>query len=105
MKSRNECNLLSINDPTEFCDHREYRSAIARKLLPLYNDSWRDGEVIGMEEFMRRIYLAEIRVSPVDFGSPGCAILYYANGDLFAGHSIEVFLDADFNYVKSQIAG
>ena len=94
-RSQDICEQVRVREP-------EYRSAIAR---PLYNDSWRDGAVVNMDEFMRRISLAEIRVSPADFGSPGCAILYYADGNLFTGHSIEVFLDADFNYVKSQIAG
>ena len=84
----------------------EYRSAVVRKLLPLYNESWGNGEVIEMDGFMRRISLAEIRVSPVDFGTPCCAVLYYhADGGLFAGHAIEVFLDGDFHYDNSQLAG
>jgi hypothetical protein len=83
----------------------EYRSKITHKLLRLYNESWRDGETLDVDGFMRRISLSSMSVSPVDFGSEGCVILYYSDGDLFAGHSIEVLLDGDFQYVNSQIAG
>ena len=98
-RSQDICEQVRIREP-------EYRDAVARKLLPLYNESWGNGEVIEMDGFMRRISLAEIRVSPVDFGTPCCAVLYYyADGGLFAGHAIEVFLDGDFQYDNSQIAG
>jgi hypothetical protein len=83
----------------------ETRSKITHELLRLYNETWSAGRALDADNFMRRISLAEIQVSPADFGSPCCATLYYADGDLFAGHSIEVFLDADLNYAKSQLAG
>ena len=83
----------------------EYRDKIAQTLLNLYNNTWRDGEALDTDGFMRRILLSDMEISPVDFGSNSCVTLGYADGDLFAGHYIEVFLDADFNYVKSQIVG
>lgn len=92
--SRDICERIQVREP-------EYRNKIAQDLLPLYNDAWGDGQILDADSFMHRISLADMVVSPADF----CATLYYADGDLFAGHSIEVFLDGDFTYVKSQLAG
>ena len=102
-RSRDVCDRICVREP-------EYRSKIANEHLRLYNDDWRvsvvpTGEILDAEGFMRRISLSDVQLSPADFGTDCSATLYYADGDLFAGHWIEVFLDADFNYVKSQIAG
>jgi hypothetical protein len=82
----------------------EYRTAIARELLPVCNES-PGGKAIKADEFKRRIALAEIKVNPANYGSAGCATLYYADGNLFAGRSIEVLLDGDLGYAKSQLIG
>jgi hypothetical protein len=83
----------------------EYCRAIARKLLGLYNNSWRDGEATTIDGFMGRISLASITIAPLELGEMGCATLYYADGDLFAGHLIEVLLDSDFRFSNAQLAG
>jgi hypothetical protein len=83
----------------------EYRTKIAQTLLSLYNDTWRDGAALDADGFVQKIFLSEMQICPIDFGTGSCVTLGYADGDLFAGHYIEVFLDADFNYVTSQIAG
>jgi len=97
-RSQVACDLIRVREP-------EYRTNIAQNLLSLYNDTWRDGEALNSDGFMRRISLSSMQLCPAEFGSDGSATLYYADGELFAGHSIEVFLDADFNYLNSQIAG
>ena len=98
MRSQNICDRICVQE-------QEYRSKIAHALLSLYNDTWRDGAPLDADGFMRRISLSDIQICPAKFGTDSCVTLGYADGDLFAGHYIEVFLDADFNYVKSQIAG
>jgi hypothetical protein len=82
----------------------EYRTAISQDFLPIYNDS-SGGEALKADEFKRRISLAEIKVNPANYGSAGCATLYYADGNLFAGRSIEVLLDGNLGYIKSQLTG
>ena len=96
--SQDMCERIRAREP-------EYRNKIAHDLLRLYNDAWRDGEMLDAHGFMSRILLDGIQLSPAEFGSACCAVLYYADGDLFAGHFIEVFLNADFGYEKSQLAG
>jgi hypothetical protein len=97
-RSRDVCDRIRVREP-------EYRRKIAQTLLSLYNDTWGDGAALDADGFMRQISLSDIQICPADFGTDGSATLYYADGDLFAGHWIEVFLDANFNYVRSQIAG
>ena len=97
-RSRDVCDRIRVREA-------EYRSKIAQTLLSLYNDTWRDGAALDVDGFTRRISLSDIRICLADFGTDSCVTLGYADGDLFAGHYIEVFLDADFEYVKSQIAG
>jgi hypothetical protein len=82
----------------------KYRAAVTRDLLPLYNVS-SGGKTLETDEFKRRISLAEIKVNPANSGSAGCATLYYADGNMFAGRSIEVLLDGDLGYAKSQLIG
>jgi len=82
----------------------EYKTAVAGDLLPLYKDS-SSGKTLEADEFKRRISLAEIKVNPANSGSAGCATLYYADGNLFAGRSIEVLLDGDLGHVRSQLVG
>ena len=79
----------------------EYRRAAASRLLDLYNRSWRDGEALDLDNFMRRLSVSSISIAPLELG----ATLYYADGGLFAGHFIEVFLDTDFSFSNVQLAG
>ncbi len=83
----------------------EYRRAVASQLLPLYNRSWRNGEALHAGGFMERLSVESVTIAPVELGHMGCVTLYYDDGGLFAGHLIEVFLDADFRYSNAQLAG
>jgi hypothetical protein len=97
-RSRDIYDMIRVREP-------EYRNKIAQSLLRLYNDNWRNGEMLDTDGFMRRISLLNVNISPADFGVESCVTLYYTDGDLFAGHYIEVALDAALNYIKSQLAG
>lgn len=83
----------------------EYRQGVASALLKLYNEDWQEGEAMDEAGFMRRISLSSINIAPVEFGNAGCVSLDYSDGDLFAGHWIEVFLDAELRFVGAQLAG
>ena len=80
---------------------RDYRRAAASRLLDLYNSSWRHSEVLDIDAFTRRLSVSSISIAPLELG----ATLYYADGGLFAGHFIEVFLDTDFSFSNAQLAG
>ncbi len=97
-RSRDACDQIRVREP-------EYRRKIAQSLLSLCNDNWREGAPLDVAGFMQRISLSDVQLCPADFDADGSATLYYSDGDLFAGHWIEVFLTADFNYDKSQLAG
>jgi len=84
---------------------QDYGRSIASKLLPLYNRSWRDGDPLDAPAFVQRISLQSISIAPFELGKQGCATLYYNDGGLFAGHLIEVFLDANFAFSNAQLAG
>src|SRR6266446_1808026 len=79
----------------------QYRRASASQLLNLYNGSWRDGEALDINGLTRRLSFSSISISPLELG----ATLYYADGGLFAGHFIEVFLDTDLSFSNAQLAG
>jgi len=83
----------------------EYRRGVAARLLDLYNRSWRDGDALDAEDFMRRLSLDSMVIAPLELGEAGCVTLYYAEGGLFAGHLIEVLLDEDLSFSKAQLVG
>ena len=64
------------------------RFAAHRKLLRLYNKSWRDGNhpTIDKDEFVAK--LANPRL--VVYDEIGAAVMYFDDGDMFAGHTVEV---------------
>ena len=103
--SPGEALLGSKKISDQICLHEsEYRTAICRDMLPICKDL-SGGKVLKADEFNRRISLAEIKVKPANYGSAGCATLFYADGNLFGGRSIEVLLDGDLGHIKSQLIG
>jgi len=64
----------------------EIRRAIARRMLSLYNDNWREeGPALTAERFLRMVKLSSAVVN-----GDGSASLYFSSGDLFSDHGIEV---------------
>jgi hypothetical protein len=78
----------------------ELRRAAAREKLALYNEHWSEGEKIDADEFARRIALSSVTIHP-----EGEVELWYADGNLFAGHWIAVSTDADLQFQHVEIAG
>jgi len=63
----------------------QIRTAIAKRLVPLYNTRWREtGPTIDAAAFDRRLKLSTIHVGD------GRTTLYYSSGSLFSDHGVEV---------------
>lgn len=78
-------------------------SAVAKHLLPLYNDTWRgDLALLDEEEFIARMSVSSARTGDDE---DGANLIYFADGDLFAGHHVEVFLDNDMQPTSIGLAG
>ena len=67
------------------------RFAAQKKLLRLYNDSWLDEnhKALNEDEFVAN--LTNPRVHVMD--EIGAATVYFDDGDMFAGHLVEVFMN------------
>lgn len=65
--------------------HREIREYMVKELLDLKNDSWleEDEKELSANEFLERVSLESITIN-----SDGSFEFWYADGDLFWGHSI-----------------
>lgn len=59
-----------------------------------------DTEQITQEMFIASMEISELTVSP-----DGSVTLYYNDGDMFWGHSIEISVDADGTVSDANIAG
>lgn len=79
------------------------RAAVATRLLDLAED-WRDDEddpePLTVAGVMARIVPTSVELSP-----DGGATLYYADGELFAGHIILAGVDASGHVTSAGIAG
>jgi len=75
------------------------RAAVSEKLA-LYNNQWSQGERIDADEFSRRMALSSVTIHP-----EGEVELWYADGNLFAGHWIAVSTDAELQFEHVEIAG
>jgi hypothetical protein len=74
----------------------------ATQLLELKNESWleEDEKSLSSEQFKQRMHLDTIMFRPdasVEF--------WYADGDLFWGHSIVVYMDRKNSFTAAQIEG
>jgi len=60
----------------------------AQSLLPLYNDVWLDDEIGQLDEqtFMQKLARPSVHV----YDEIGAALVYFEDGGIFAGHSIEI---------------
>ncbi len=78
------------------------RENLLRSVHPLYNDTWRAPEnpVLDAAEFMQKISLSTIQV--MDEGSLS---LYFADGDLFAGHLIDILWTGEGEMYDATLAG
>ena len=88
-----------IVDPDEFAE-RAGRDA-SETLKELKNDTW-----TGNDPPLEAAQLAErLSLEACEIAADGVATLYFADGDLFGGHSVVVYLDADGNFSDAKLAG
>ncbi len=77
------------------------RRCIAGELLEVYNDIWRDEDKpIAEDEFIRRTEL--VRIGFLDDGS---LLLSYDGRDMFGGHVIDGFFEADRSFRGANLIG
>jgi hypothetical protein len=69
------------------------RYAAKKKLLRLYNESWRDEnhDLIDEDSFVEKLTDPQVVIND----EIGSATVYFDDGDLFAGHYIEVIIFND----------
>ncbi len=68
------------------------RAEAARQLAPLYNDTWRQGPRLTLDEITARLRLDAVRADAGD-GTIERVTVWFDDGDLFAGHAIHVPVD------------
>ena len=77
------------------------RRCVAKEMLEIYNDIWRDeDEPISEDEFIRRTELVRI-----GFWEDGSLLLSYDGGDLFGGHVIDGDFGADRSFQRANLVG
>jgi hypothetical protein len=79
------------------------RERIADELLELYNDTWAPEDApapIKRAEFIKRIAPSSL-VRDID----GSGFFYWADDDMFAGHSIELRFRKDYTISEIGLAG
>jgi len=81
-------------------EETDLRRVTAKTLLELYNTAWNEGAAIDGARLA-----ACITLQAVTFYPDGSAELFYDDGDLFAGHTLLVSLDAQGNLQDATIAG
>ncbi|MBN2533222.1 MAG: DUF2262 domain-containing protein [Spirochaetales bacterium] len=74
----------------------------ASRLLDLYNETWIDDEIGKLDEagFMNRL----VNPSMTLYNEAGCAVVYFNDSDMFAGHYIEISIE-DGKPVNAGLAG
>ena len=74
----------------------------AAELLDLKTENWLDDDepAVTAEEFRRRMTLESIAFSP-----DRTVTFYHNDGDLFAGHAIQVVMDEEGRFVDADIPG
>src|SRR5262249_43948402 len=81
------------------------KARIADELLETYNDFWASEDEGGIGRLSRERFLEQIEASSITFDPDGSAFWYYSDGDLFAGHWIEVRIDPDRQISEVGLAG
>jgi hypothetical protein len=77
------------------------RAKITDEMIDLYNKTWRTGNTVTKDDFIKRIALEFISF----FGTDGDAELFYSDDDLFAGHTITTFLKINGEITEPSLAG
>jgi hypothetical protein len=84
-------------------DEHECRNKIADDLLVTYNDVWAEDDGIG--RLSREDFIKKIVPESLILHANGEGVWYYGDKDLFAGHSIEIFIEIDRSFNEAHLAG
>ena len=74
-------------------------------LLDLANDWLADNEDAEVDEITRQMFIESISINEMTVSPEGFVTLYYDDGDMFWGHSIEIDVEADGTVSDADIAG
>jgi hypothetical protein len=81
------------------------RANLLRTVHPLYNDTWADPAQgfgpLSPDDFLQRITLEVVDVMDEE----GALSLYFGDGDLFGGHTIDLFWTADGKMHDATLVG
>ena len=99
---------LTLERAVEYLDwarktEPECRNKIADDLLATYNDIWAEDDGIG--QLSREIFINKLVPESLVLSSDGHGVWYYKDSDLFAGHSIEIYIEADRSFDEAHLAG
>lgn len=64
---------------------------VAQKYLQIYNESWVDDDhrKLSEPEIKEKLSLGDISI----YEEPGSALVYFGDGNMFGGHSIELHIE------------
>jgi hypothetical protein len=79
------------------------RDYITDALLDIYNEHWAEDDGIGQLE--RAEFRSTIAPASLILYPDGRGIWYYHDGDLFAGHTIEIGIDPNRRYDEINLPG
>ena len=99
---------LTLDRAIEYLDwarttESECRNKIADDLLATYNEIWAEDN--GMGQISREIFINKIVPESLILHLDGEGTWYYNDSDLFAGHSIEISIEADRSFNEAHLAG
>jgi hypothetical protein len=81
------------------------QARIADELFGTYNEAWASEEVGGQGQMSREQFQKHIEPNSIDFHADGSAYWYFSDGDLFAGHWIEIRISAGREITEVCLAG
>lgn len=94
---------LGIKKNFQFIKENELmlKNKVAKPVAELYNETWSEGDKVTEEQVAQRISLEYVSF----FSNEGEAELFYSDDDLFAGHTITVFLEPSGEILEPNLAG
>jgi hypothetical protein len=84
---------------------RKNKEYAAEQLLDLANEWLADKEDADTEQITKEMFISSMEISELTVSPDGSVTLYYKDGDMFWGHSIEISVDADGTVSDANIAG
>ena len=84
---------------------RKNKEYAAAQLLDLANEWLAEKEDADTEQITQEMFIASMEISELTVSPDGSVTLYYNDGDMFWGHSIEISVDADGTVSDANIAG